>query len=53
MAKFDEMAEEIDLDKAFICSICGKESRTGHFKWRMCHNCYLNKMREVDAKTSK
>jgi len=44
------MAEEIS-EKSFICSLCGKESKTGHFKWRLCHNCYLNKIREEDSRS--
>ncbi len=44
------MADEIISDKWFICSDCGKKSTTGHFKWRLCHRCYLKKMREADER---
>jgi len=39
---------EIESVKGFMCVGCGKNSKTGHFKWRLCHNCYLDKMRKID-----
>ena len=43
--------DDIPGDKWFICSVCAKKSRTGHFKWRLCHNCYLNRVREADERS--
>ncbi len=39
---------ETESVTSFICTSCGKNSKTGHFKWKLCHKCYLDKMRKID-----